>query len=48
MNGSKVIPSTSTRNLQDNNEDTCNDAYSSNAAPCLFTRVDNGMYFLKS
>jgi len=47
MNGSKVILSTLT-NLQDNNENTCNDAYSSNAAPCLFTRADNGMYFLKS
>jgi len=51
MNGSKItelIPSTSTRNLQDNNNDTCNDVYLSNAAPYLFTRADSGMYFLKS
>jgi len=42
MNGSKVTeltPSTSMRNLQDNNNDTCNDAYLSNAAPYLIKLI---------
>jgi len=50
MNGSKVTEltsSTSTFNLQDNNNDICSDAYLNNT-PHLFTRADSGMYFLKN